>query len=360
MTKIKITKTKHSRLSDIDFNNIPFGKTFSDHMFVADYKDGAWGDFQIIPFGNFSLHPATMAIHYGQSIFEGMKASMSFDGQPLLFRPELHAARFNKSAERMNMPEFPEDVFLEAIHQLVSLEKDWIPPAKGSAMYIRPFMFSTDEFIGVKPSNTYKFVIIVGPVGPYYPKPISLITPKHYIRAAKGGTGFAKTAGNYGASLLPTTLANKAGFDQVLWLDAKEFKYVQEVGTMNIFFVIDGIVYTPPVADGTILNGVTRRSVKQILREKGYTVIVRNVAIDEIVAAYKSDKLQEVFGTGTAAVVANVSAIEHNGFLMEFPDCKNAPIAKTAKAEIDGLRAGTIEDTRGWIVPVNTSELAAN
>jgi branched-chain amino acid aminotransferase len=349
---IKITKTQQSRLQEVDFGNIPFGRVFSDHMFVMDYKDGKWGDLRIEPFGNFSIHPAAMALHYGQAIFEGMKASKSVDGTPLFFRPELHAKRINASARRICMPEIPEAIFLKALHTLVGLDSAWIPPQKGSALYIRPYMFANDEFIGVKPSKSYRFIIFTGPVGPYYPKPVSLIAEQTYARCAvKGGTGEAKVAGNYGASLLPAKIANEKGYDQVMWLDADEFKYIQEVGTMNIFFVIDGTVVTPEL-NGGILKGITRASIITLLKDKGYTVEERPLSIDEVVAAYDAGKLQEVFGTGTAAVVAHVSKMCIGDKVMELPPVEDREVSTYAKMQIDQLRAGTVEDVHHWIVPV--------
>jgi branched-chain amino acid aminotransferase len=353
---IRITKAQKSRLPEVDFNNIPFGRVFSDHMFVMDYEEGEWGDFRIEPFGHFSVHPAAMALHYGQAIFEGMKASKSTDGTPLFLRPEEHAKRINASARRICMPEIPEDIFLQGLHELVALDSDWIPPQEGSALYIRPYMFANDEFIGVKPSGKYRFVIFTGPVGPYYPKPVSLIAETEYVRCAvKGGTGEAKVAGNYAASLLPARLANEKGYDQVMWLDSDEFKYIQEVGTMNIFFVIDGEVVTPNL-NGGILPGITRDSIMTILREKGYQVSERPISIDEVMEAYDNGKLQEVFGTGTAAVVAHVSKMAIKGKVMELPPMEDRKIGVMAKAEIDGLRSGTVEDTHSWIVPVNASQ----
>ncbi|RMD97712.1 MAG: branched-chain amino acid aminotransferase, partial [Bacteroidetes bacterium] len=242
---IRITKTNSSRIDGVDFDNLPFGRLFSDHMFMAEYKDGQWQNFRIEPFKNFSLHPATMALHYGQEIFEGMKATKTLDGKPYLFRPEMHAKRLNKSAARMCMPEFPEEMFLKALHTLIDLDQGWIPPREGSALYIRPTMIATDEFIGVKPSDSYLFFIFTCPVGPYYPKPVKLLAETKYVRAVLGGTGEAKAAGNYAGALLPAKLAQEKGYDQVLWLDAREFKYIQESGTMNIFFVIDNKVITP-------------------------------------------------------------------------------------------------------------------
>lgn len=356
--KIKITTTQHSRLSQVNFDDIPFGKVFSDHMFVADYKDGKWINPRIEPFGPFSTHPACMGLHYGQSIFEGMKASKSHDDRPLLFRPEMHARRLNASARRICMPEFPEDLFVEALHQLVSLDRDWIPTNEGSALYIRPFMFANDEFIGVRPSNSYKFIIFTCPVGPYYPKPVRLWVEQKFVRAVKGGTGEAKAAGNYGGALYPAKMAQERGFDQVMWMDAHDFKFIQEVGTMNIFFVIGDKVVTP-ATDGAILKGITRDSIMTILRDKGYTVEERPVTIDEIVEAYKTGQLKGAFGAGTAAVVSHVEAIGFGDLVMELPPMEEREIGEMVKAEINGIRAGLIEDKFGWIVPVKETENAA-
>ncbi len=355
--KIKITKTDQSRLSSVNFEDLPFGRTFSDHMFIADYRDGEWTNPRIEPFGPFEVHPATLALHYGQSIFEGMKASVGKDGQPLLLRPEMHAQRLNNSARRMCMPDFPEELFLEALHTLIDMDKGWIPPQDGSALYVRPLMFADGEFIGVQPSNSYKMIIFTGPVGPYYPKPVRLLVEETFVRATEGGVGEAKTAGNYAASLLPAKLAKSKGYDQVVWMDAKEFKYIQEVGTMNLFFVIDGKVITPST-DGAILKGITRNTIMTILREKGYSVEERPITIDEVVEAYKAGLLQEAFGAGTAAVVAQVSDITYRGLQMDLPDVADQKISLLAKSEINGLRSGEIEDTRGWIVSVRSGVTA--
>ncbi len=349
---IKVTKTSESNLDKVDFENIPFGRVFSDHMFTADYVDGEWTNFEIVPFGPFSVHPACLALHYGQAVFEGMKASKTVDGQPLLMRPEMHARRINASAARLCMPAFPEDVFVEALHQLVGIDEAWIPPQEGSALYVRPFMFANGEFIGVAPSDSYRMIIFTGPVGPYYPKPVRLIAEEHYVRAVPGGVGEAKAAGNYAASLLPAKKAKEAGYDQILWLDGKEFKYIQEVGTMNIFFVIDGTVITP-ATDGAILKGITRDSFFHILREKGFALEERQISINEVEDAYRAGKLTEVFGAGTAAVVAKVSDLTYQGFEMILPPVDENSVGTILKREIDGLRAGTIEDTRGWMIPVN-------
>lgn len=353
---IKITRSKSSRISSVDFSNIPFGQVFSDHMFVADYAEGRWQNFAIVPFAPFAIHPACMGLHYGQSIFEGMKASRKSDGTPCLFRPEKHAARLNVSAQRMCMPSFPEDLFLEALHLLVGVDKEWIPKDEGSALYIRPFMFANGEFFGVKPSPTYKMVIFTGPVGPYYPKPVSLLAEQKYVRAVMGGAGEAKAAGNYGAALLPAKLAQEQGYDQVLWLDAREFKYTQEVGTMNIFFVVDGKVLTPATV-GTILKGITRDSIITILKEKGIPIEERLVSIDEIVEAYQKGTLQEAFGAGTAAVVSHVDKIKYGDLVMQLPDLADRHIGEMVKSEINGMRSGRIPDQYGWLVPVQEAVL---
>lgn len=333
---MKILQTQQSRLPEVDFNNLPFGRTFSDHMYVCDYKDGKWGAGEIVPFGHFTLHPATMSLHYGQAIFEGMKASKMADGTPALFRPEQHAMRINRSAHRMMMPQFPEQQFVEALTELVALDAGWIPPQEGSALYIRPFMFATDEFIGVRPSETYRFMIITGPTGPYYAKPVSLWVEQKYVRAVPGGTGEAKAAGNYGGSLLPAHEAKQRGFDQLMWMGGPNMREIQEVGTMNIFFVIGDEVVTP-ATDGAILKGITRDSFMQILKREGYRVSARKLTIDEVMEAYDKGLLKECFGAGTAAVVSHVSLIQFGELKMELPPVEERPVGSFLKDYIDGL-----------------------
>lgn len=353
---LTIETAKTSRLAEVDFANLPFGRIFSDHMYVCDYAEGRWQNPRIVPFQSFDMHPATMTLHYGQAIFEGMKASKGQDGQPQFFRPELHAKRINVSAQRMCMPDFPEDMFLEAIHELVSLDQGWIPQDEGSALYIRPTMIATDEFIGVRPSDTYRFFIFTCPVGPYYAKPVKLLAETEYIRAADGGTGYAKFAGNYAAALLPAKKAQEKGYDQVLWLDAKEHRYIQECGTMNIMFVIDGKVVTPQLYN-TILDGITRRSAIQILKDAGYEVSEEQVTIDDIVAAHQNGTLQEAFGVGTAAVVSHVSTIAYKDIVMELPPINERKVGDFIKKSINGLRTGKMEDKHGWIVPAKSNAL---
>jgi len=348
---IAVAKARHSRLSQVDFDHLPFGRVFSDHLFVADYHDGKWERARIEPFDRFEIHPASMVLHYGQAIFEGMKASKSEDGRPLLFRPDMHAQRFNASAQRMCMPDVPESLFLDALHTLIGIDADWIPTQEESALYIRPFMFANDEFIGVKPSEHYRFMIFTSPVGPYYAKPVRLRVETQYVRATQGGTGEAKAAGNYAGSMLPAKLAQQAGFDQVMWLDGHEFKYIQEVGTMNIFFVIDGTVVTP-ACDGAVLKGITRDSILHLLKDNGYKAEERRLSIDEVVEAYDAGVLQEVFGAGTAAVVSHVSEIAYKDRLLHLPAIEDRKIGEWAKMEINGLRSGRLEDPYGWVVPV--------
>lgn len=347
MSTIKIEKVSQSRISSLDFGNIPFGKVFTDHMFSADYDGEQWVNLQIIPVQNLSIHPGNLALHYGQSIFEGMKAFKNINDEPVLFRPELHSQRINASAHRMCMPAFPEELFLDGIKKLVAIEKNWIPTNEGSSLYLRPLMFATDEMIGVQASKTYKFLIMALPVGPYYNKPLKLKAETEYVRAIRGGVGEAKTAGNYAASLYPAKMAKEQGFDQIMWLDGIEFKYVQEVGTMNIFFVIDGKVISPET-DGAILKGITRMTMLQILKEEGYEVEERKVSVDELFEAHAAGKLQEIFGTGTAAVISVVKSLTHQDRTINL-DVDSYQVAPFAKSYITKLRRGVIEDTREWV-----------
>jgi branched-chain amino acid aminotransferase len=350
MKDLSINLSSESRVSSVDFDNLPFGKIITDHMFEIDFDGKHWVNPRINPVEDMQIHPMNMALHYGQSIFEGMKASRSKDGTPLLFRPEMHAVRMNASARRMCMPEIPEDIFVEAINALVSLDREWIPKMPGSALYVRPLMFATDNMIGVRASETFKFLVICLPVGPYYPKPIKLLVEHHYIRAAAGGVGEAKTAGNYAAAMYPTKLAREKGYDQVIWLDAKHRKYVQECGTMNIFFVFKDEIVTPATT-GTILKGITRASAIDIIRGKGLNLSEREISMDEILEKYNSGELMEVFGTGTAALVANVDEIRYDDIKLAFsPD--QWKLSTGIRDEINNVRYGSIPDTRGWTVPV--------
>ncbi len=345
---IKKNIIEKSRIPTVDFNNIPFGKVFSDHIFVADYLDGEWRNFTIEPFDRMSFSPANMALHYGQSIFEGLKVTSDSNGEPLFLRLDKHAQRLNRSAERMAIPEIPEDLFKQAVMELVELDKNWIPDGEETALYIRPFVFAADEFIGVRPSETYKFMIFTCPVGAYYSKPVRITTMPNYVRAFPGGTGFAKAAGNYAGSLRPMMEAQEKGYDQVMWLDGINHQYIHECGTMNLMFVIDNVVITPPTDTGEILEGITRDCVLEIFRAAGYQVEERAITIGELVSAYEAGTLQEAFGTGTAAVISQISVIAHGELVMELPPIEGRTFSHFAKAEIIAIRQGK-QDAFGWI-----------
>jgi branched-chain amino acid aminotransferase len=351
---ISITPIEKSKIDQLDFNNIPLGTSFTDHMFICDYENGQWVNPRIEPLQPIPTHPAAMALHYGQAIFEGMKAYKSPEGIPLLFRPELNAERLNKSAERMGMPEVPKELFLEGLKELVALDKAWIPPQQGSALYLRPFMYATEAFIGMRAATSYKFVIMASPAGPYFSKHIKLWAEKQYIRAAAGGTGEAKAAGNYAAAIRPTELAKAKGYDQVLWLDAAEHKYIQEVGTMNIFFKINGNFITPEL-DGSVLHGITRLSVIELLKSMGYKVTERKITIDEIRQASHDGTLEEAFGTGTAVGIAYIKEIGLENETIHVSD--ESPVAVKVNDTLNAIKIGKLEDKFSWMTKVET-ELA--
>jgi branched-chain amino acid aminotransferase len=349
--QITIQKTPTSRLSEVDFDHLAFGRSFADHMLVAEYADGAWKSVTIQPYGPLSYQPAMMSIHYGQAIFEGMKAYRSKKGEVLVFRPEENMKRFNKSAVRMCMPEVPEEIFLGGLKQLIELDNAWVPEKEGCSLYIRPFMFATDEYVGVSPSTTYKFIIFNCPVGSYYTKPLRVRVETEFIRAAKGGVGFAKNAGNYGGSLYPTVQANKDGYDQIIWTDAATHQYVEEAGTMNLMFIINGALVTAPTGD-TILDGVTRKSVIQIAKDWGVEVQERLLSVKELVEGISSGAVTEAFGAGTAAVIAPIQTIGFEGKDYELPARKDADFSAKVFHEISQIRLGEIADTRGWIYKI--------
>ena len=305
---ISIKKTAESNLSKLDTSRLPFGKTFSDHMFVADYANGAWTNYSIEPYGKLEFSPSCLVFHYGQAIFEGMKAYRTIDNKVALFRPEANIARFNKSAQRMCMPEVPDELFMEALKKLVEIDSEWVPKGENNSLYIRPFMIATDEYLGVKASEKYKFIIVTGPVGPYYTEPVKVCIETKYTRAFEGGTGFAKAAGNYAATLLSAKRATLNGYTQMVWTDAFEHNYIEEAGTMNMMFVIDNVLITPPLST-TILAGVTRDSVITLAKDSGIEVEERRILISEIVEAYKNGSLKEAFGTGTAVTVNPIHSI---------------------------------------------------
>ena len=353
--KIPITRTTNSKLAEINFSDIPFGKYTSDHMFMMDYDNGEWGDFRIVPYQPLMLDPQSKALQYCQCIFEGMKASIGIDGIPKLLRPDLNIERFNLSADRMCMPAVPQEIFLEALKAITLCEIDWIPNEVGSALYLRPTMVATESSLGVTPSSTYTFYIYCGPAQPYFNKPVKLVTEQTFIRAVPGGTGEAKTGGNYGASLKAGQLAKQNGYDQIIWLESPAFKKIQEAGMMNLFFVIGNTVITPKLS-GAVLKGTTRTYFIDILKEKNINVEVRDIYIDEILEAYKNNNLKEAFGAGTAAVVSHIAEITHGDIQMVLP-ADTEKISTMLYNEITGLRAGTIEDKRNWLVPVEQNIL---
>jgi len=346
LQNIKITKTVKSKINSLDFENIPLGTSFTDHMFICDYENGEWTNPRIEPLELIPTHPAAMALHYGQAIFEGMKATLDTNKAPMLFRPEKNAKRLNFSAHRMGMPNFPEDLFIEALKQLVAIEQNWIPPQDGSALYLRPFMYADEAFIGMRAATHYKFIIMASPSGPFFTKRIKLYAETNYIRAAKGGTGEAKAAGNYAAAIRPSELAKNKGYDQVLWLDAREFKYIQEAGTMNIFFKINGEFITPSL-DGSILSGITRMSVIELLRDKGYKVTERKITLDEIIEASNKNLLEEAFGTGTAVGIALIEEIGNDTIRILMP--KDNPIGNWVNNTLNEIKSGKIDDKFNWM-----------
>ncbi len=346
-----ITRVQRSKLLDISLENVPFGKYFSDHMLEMDYENGEWQTPEIKPYQPLQLDPSLAALHYGQAIFEGIKAYKDEEGNAHIFRPEDNVARFNISAERMQMPPVPEEIFLEGMRLLIEIEKDWIPARDQHSLYIRPFMFASDMAIGVKPSERYKFLIILSPTGPYYATPMRIYVEEKYVRAVEGGYGYAKAAGNYGGALLASAEAHKKGYDQVLWMDAFEHKYVQECGTMNVFFIINNVAITPGLEGGTILAGVTRDSTITLLKEMGYEVEERSLSIDEIIDAYKAGVLDEIFGTGTAATISLIKELKYKDFIMQF-DVEKWSIAPEVKRRMDAIKYGKEADLHGWLYKV--------
>ncbi len=350
LTQIKIKYNTASNLDKMDWNHLPFGQYFSDHMLIMDFEDGVWKDPEIVPFEAIPMHPALSAIHYGQSIFEGMKAYRQKDGAISMFRPELNAARFMRSCERLCMPTMDETYFNDLIKKLLEVDNEWVPRTEGASLYIRPFIFATDGMLGIKPSDNYRFMIITGPVGVYYSQPVRVKIEEKYTRAAEGGVGAAKTAGNYAASLYPAKMGQNEGFHQLIWTDAKEHKFIEESGTMNICFVIDNVLVTPSEETDTILKGTSKRAVIDVAKSWGVAVEERKVSVDEIMEAIKNGKLQEAFGAGTAATIANIATIGYKGELYDLPEINGDLLSIRVKKQLDGIKDGSIEDTNNWVV----------
>lgn len=350
-TQIAVTRVAKTRLTEDLRENSPFGTNFSDHMFVADWKDGAWTEPRVIPFGDMQLSPASTALHYGQSLFEGFKAHRTPDGKVAVFRPMANYARLNRTAARLAMPEVPEDIFREGLLELLRVDRNWVPYRDGGSLYVRPVYFGMDDSLMVRPANRYRFVIFTSPGGPYFAQPIRLLAEETYVRAFPGGTGDAKSAGNYGGGLLSAKLAQGKGYHNVMWLDGKERKFIEESGVMNIMFVIDGVAITPPLS-GTILPGVTRDSVLTLLREMKFPLEERPITVDEIVAAHSSMKLQEAFGIGTAAIIAPIACIGYRGKDMEIATGDPNGLAAKLRSTLTAIQTGKARDEHGWLVYV--------
>lgn len=334
-----------------DQSKLGFGNYFTDYMFTMDYTtDKGWHNVQIEPYAPLSLDPASMVLHYAQETFEGLKAYKAKDGRILLFRPEMNARRMINSNRRLCMAEIPEEMFVEAVEKLVAFEKDWIPIEEGTSLYIRPFIFATEAGVGVHPSNAYKFIILLSPVGAYYPEgvnPVKIYVEDEYVRATKGGTGFTKCGGNYAGSIAAQEKAEKLGYTQVLWLDGVERKYVEEVGTMNVMFKINNTIVTAP-CDGTVLPGVTRDSIIQILTSWGYTVEERHLSIDDLMEAGRNGSLEEAFGTGTAAVISPIGELNYKGEITTINDFKTGELTQKLYDTLTGIQWGDVEDRFGW------------
>lgn len=347
---MEVTRVSQSRLKEVDFENLEFGRVFSDHMFMSKFAGGVWNSPRILPYGNINIAPSLCTLHYGQTVFDGLKAYRTVDGATALFRPEKYYERFNRSCARLCIPQVGRDTFMDAITELCRIDASWIPAKRGSSLYIRPFAFATDNFIGVHTSDTYLFMVITSPVGAYYKEglnPVKLATSGEYVRAVRGGLGEVKTAANYAASILPAEEAHKKGFTQVLWLDAIENRYIEEVGTMNIMFFFEGELVTPPL-DGSILGGITRDTVIQMARHWGVTVSERRIAIDEVMSRAKDGSLKEVFGTGTAAVISPVGWISHKDDAVTINGGRIGEFSQKLYDEITGIQYGEKPDPFGW------------
>ena len=352
---IKFKKAETLKTKPQPGDKLGFGHIFTDYMLVMPYDEGqGWHDPEIVPYGNIELSPAAMCLHYGQEVFEGLKAYRTADGKVQLFRPQENFKRLNTSNERLVIPELPEELGMQCLMELLKVEKDWVPSKDGESLYIRPFIIAVDPFLGVKPGAQYLFMIILSPSGAYYEtglNPVSIYVENKYVRAVRGGMGFAKTGGNYAASLIGQDEAHKQNYSQVLWLDGVEQKYIEEVGAMNIFFVIDGKVVTP-MLQGSILPGITRKSAIEVCRSKGIDVEERRITIQEIADAYDAGKLDEVFGTGTAAVISPVGHLKWGDKVMEINGNQIGKISQMLYDTMTGIQWGKIEDTFGWVVPV--------
>lgn len=346
-TEIPVQRIAKSKIDTVDFNNLGFGNFISDHMLVADYNHGKWHQPKIMPFGELAMTPAILALHYGQSIFEGMKAFKNKAGEITIFRIQRHHQRLNRSLERMCMPPISEEMFTESLSALIATDAAWVPSSEGSALYIRPVVFATESRLGVKISDEYKFVVLTSPVGPYFFKPVRVKVEEHFVRAAEGGTGFAKCAGNYGGAFYPTQLAKQEGFDQVLWTDAHDHQYIDESGAMNVMFVMNGKLVTPKLTSA-ILDGVTRNSILTLADDMGMPKEERKVSVAEIKAGFEKGTLTEAFGVGTAAVVSTIAIINIGGKDYTLPADSASSFQQRVKKKLHDIRTGTEPDTHQW------------
>lgn len=345
---IQIDKVSESKIGQLDVSNIQFGKLYSDHQFSVSYNGERWENPVIDAYRPLEISPASPAIHYGISIFEGLKAYKHANGKVAVFRPDKNLERLNLSAERMCMPKLPESLYYDSLNALLDIDRDWVPGKPGTSLYIRPFLFSNDDYIGIRPSSEFKYMVITCPVGAYYSKPVRVKIETHYVRAAEGGSGYCKTGCNYGPAIYPAKLANDEGYDQLIWTDSKEHKYVEESGTMNLMFIIDGKLVTAALGD-TILNGITRDSVITLARDWGIPVEERKVEVAEIINAIENKTLQEAFGAGTAATIAQIAAIGYNGRDYELPPVEGREFSQKVLKTLDDVRYGRIEDKFGWL-----------
>jgi len=344
---LHIEKTVESKLPAVDFNNLPFGKTFTDHMFYCDFVNGEWQQPKIVPYGPMTIDPSARVFHYGQAVFEGMKAYKDDNGDVFLFRPDQNFRRINKSSKRLAIPEFPEAHFFEGLTTLIDMDRDWVKSGVGNSLYIRPFVIATDSAIAAAPSQSYRFMIICSPAKAYYTGTVDVLIAENYSRSANGGVGYAKAAGNYAAQFYPTNLAQEKGYQQVIWTDADTHTYLEEAGTMNVFFRIGDKLITAPVSD-RILDGVTRKSLIQLAQDKGIECEVRPIKVDEIVEASHKGTLMEIFGAGTAAVISPISAFEYKEERYELPEVHDDSYSTVLKTKMLDIQHNLAEDKHGW------------
>jgi len=344
---ININKAAESRLANTDFTTLPFGKVFSDHMFIAEYENGEWSNLQVLPYGPIPMSPAISALHYGQAIFEGMKAYRQADNRISVFRADKNYERFNKSAVRMAMPTVPRDIFMQGIAALIEIDEKWVPNADGYSLYLRPVMFATDPYLGVRASDKYTFAILTTPTGPYYSKALKVKIETEYTRADEGGVGYAKTAGNYGRSLFPFAEATKEGFDQLIWTDSATHEFIEEAGTANLIFVLDGKMVTPSIRS-TVLDGVTRDTLIQLAKKAGIEVEERRVSIKEVIEGIENGSLTDAFAAGTAATVTPIGQISYEGTLYTLSDPATRTVSTAIAKTLNDIRYGLVDDEFGW------------